>query len=68
MSYAQERRDKEAERHAGEQAIKDRILAQIRSRMLEEDESAQRSPAEKSYRKGWNEGIESLARWLETGR
>lgn len=65
MNYGDQRREKEAERHAGEEHLRELVLAKIRDVRLENDAVDTRTPAEKGYRGGWNDALLILERWLE---
>lgn len=64
MPYSEMRREQESAARAGAGDLRDRVLAQLRSQKFEVD-AAERSAAELAYRKGWNEALASIERWLE---
>lgn len=68
MTYAEERRMLDVERRDAENELRARILERIATIRLENDETAPRAPTERAYRKGWNESLGDLERWLQQPR
>ena len=65
LTYHETKHATQSAHQDGASSMKDRTLAQLRSRKLENDSAAPRSPAEHAYRKGFNEALAAIEEWLE---
>lgn len=65
LTYRETRVEKDAAHRDGANDLKDRVLAQVRSRRLDAEDVSPRSPVEKSYHAGFNDALAALETWLE---
>lgn len=63
MSYSEARREHDRARESGAEALRDRVLAQLRAKKL--DINGATTDQDLARRNGWNEALAEMERWLE---